>query len=108
MLTFIFQMFNIKPPKETKPMSWNYRIIQIPSDDEEGDVFVIREVYYDDADEILFWTEGDAAPIGSTYQEVSDDCDKMLEAFNKPVLFLTEDEDGEPTLIEVEEEEDEE
>ena len=115
--------FSINIPSQSDPerisnMSWNYRVIYLPKtpDDDSffnNDSFVIREVYYNDAGEIEFWAEEDASPIGETFEELCDDFDLMQEAFEKPILMLTE-EDGEAKLValddedEVDEDEDEE
>jgi len=95
----------------SKTMSWNYRVIYIPKDGDsifDDDQFVIREVFYNDDDEIEFWTEEDASPFGETFEELADDFDLMQEAFEKPILMLTKDEDGEDTLVELDDEDGEE
>ena len=46
--------------------------------------------------------------LGGSFEELCDDYDNMTEAFNKPILLLTEDEDGIPALVELDEEEEEE
>jgi hypothetical protein len=69
------------------------------------DCFVLREVFYNTSGEIEFWSEEDASAIGESFEELCNDYDNMQEAFEKPILLLTEDEDGNPTLIEIEDEE---
>jgi hypothetical protein len=113
MLTFRFnyRMTPVIAAKETKPMTWNYRVIMIPAEEDmlfSEDCFVIREVFYNSQDEIEFWSEEDATAMGASFEELCDDYDNMTEAFNKPILLLTEDEDGNPTLVELDDEEDEE
>ena len=109
--------FSINIPSQSDPerisaMSWNYRVIYLPKtpDDDSffnNDSFVIREVYYNDAGEIEFWAEEDASPIGETFEELCDDFDLMQEAFEKPILMLTE-EDGEAKLVALDDEEEDE
>jgi len=81
-------------------MSYDYRVVYIP--DEDVDFFVIREVFYNEDGDIIYWSEEDAVPTGETFEELCDDFDAMAEAFEKPVLML---QDGE--LIELEDEEEE-
>jgi hypothetical protein len=93
-------------------MSWNYRVIYLPKDPNDdsffnNDSFVIREVYYNDAGEIEFWAEEDALLIGETFEELCDDFDLMQEAFEKPILMLTE-EDGVGELVALDDEEEDE
>ena len=92
----------------SEDMTWNYRVIMLPNDKEDSfpdDAFVIREVYYNDEGEIDFWMEEDSRPYGETFEELADDFDLMAEAFEKPILMLTVDEDGEEKLIALEDEE---
>jgi len=92
--------------ERSETMSWNYRVIMLPKDAEDSfseDTFVIREVFYDENDEIEFWMEEDSVPLGETFEELADDFDLMAEAFEKPILMLTVDEDGEEKLVEIEE-----
>lgn len=93
-------------------MSWNYRVIYLPKNPNDdsffnNDSFVIREVYYNDAGEIEFWAEEDASPIGETFEELCDNFDLMQEAFEKPILMLTE-EDGVGELVALDDEEEDE
>lgn len=85
-------------------MSWNYRIVLEPKDETDAlfseDNFSIREVFYSPTGEILFWSDEEAAPFGVTFQEIADDFDMMAKAFLLPVLVLTENEEGEETLVE--------
>lgn len=109
MFSFAFRLFNIKPIpiEETSAMSWNYRVIMIPGNEDavfDEDLFVIREVFYNADGEIQFWSEEDASAIGETFDELCNDYDNMTAAFEKPILLLTEDEAGEPCLVEIEEE----
>ena len=112
MLTFRFN-YRMNPTfstKDTKPMTWNYRVIMIPADEDvlfSHDSFVIREVFYNSNDKIESWSEEDASALGVSFEELCDDYDHMTEAFNKPILLLTEDEDGIPTLVELDDEDEE-
>ena len=110
MLTFRFN-YLLTPTKETRPMTWNYRVIMIPAEEDvlfSEDAFVIREVFYDENDEIEFWSEEDATAMGGSFEELCDDYDNMTEAFNKPILVLVKGEDGEDELVELDDSEDEE
>ena len=92
-------------------MTWNYRVIMIPAEEDvlfSEDAFVIREVFYDENDEIEFWSEEDATAMGGSFEELCDDYDNMTEAFNKPILVLVKGEDGEDELVELDDSEDEE
>lgn len=92
----------------SEDMTWDYRVIMLPKDKEDvfsDDAFVIREVFYNDEGEIDFWMEEDSLPHGETFEELADDFDLMAEAFEKPILMLTVDEDGEEKLIALEDEE---
>ena len=67
------------------------------------DTFVIREVF---SIQTMKSSSGeDASALGGSFEELCDDYDNMTEAFNKPILLLTEDEDGIPALVELDEEE---
>jgi len=113
MFSHAFSLFSIKPTpiEETCAMTWNYRVIMIPADEGalfDDDMFVIREVFYNADDEIEFWSEEDSSPIGDSFEELCDDYDNMTAAFEKPILMLTKDEEGEPCLIELDDDEDDE
>jgi len=89
-------------------MTWNYRVVFIPKSSDsifDDDQFVIREVYYDENDEIEFWSEEDSTAFGETFEQLADDFDLMQEAFEKPILMLTQNEDGEDKLVELDDEE---
>ena len=110
MFSYAFSLFSIKPTpiEETCAMTWNYRVIMIPADEGalfDDDMFVIREVFYNADDEIEFWSEEDSSAMGDSFEELCNDYDNMTEAFNKPILLRTENEDGIPTLVELDDEE---
>jgi hypothetical protein len=97
--------------KRIGKMTWNYRVVFIPKSGDslfDDDQFVIREVYYNEDEEIEFWSEEDSTPFGETFEELASDFDLMQEAFEKPILMLTQDEDGEDKLVELDDEEEEE
>ena len=94
-------------------MTWNYRVIYLPKEENDDsffnqDSFVIREVFYDDEGNIEFWSSEDASPMGETFEEICDDFDNMALAFEKPILMLSKDAEGEEELIELDDEESEE
>ena len=108
--TLTFAGYALSSPSGDKTMSWNYRVLYIPEnkDDIFGEnSFSIREVFYNEEGEIEFWSEDNVAPTGTDFEELADDFDLMAEAFERPILMLTEDEDGTPSLVELEEDESE-
>lgn len=88
----------------SKTMDWNYRVVLDASDEDapEDILFTIREVFYDNDGEIMFWSDDSATPSGETFQELADDFDRMQEAFERPALKVVTNSDGEDTLEEVE------
>jgi len=91
-----------------KKMSWNYRVVYVPEDKDDifgENSFSIREVFYAEDGSIEFWSEEPSAPNGTDFEELCNDFDLMAEAFERPILILSENEDGEPALYEIEEEE---
>ena len=63
-------------------MSWNHRVMK----DKEG-FHSIREVYYKkDNKTVEMWTEEMMTPYGETPEEVKEELEQYLSAFNKPVL----------------------
>jgi hypothetical protein len=74
--------------------TWNYRIIKEVFDEEVS--YSIREVYYDDAEEVVaefYISLEDTGLTANTITELWSLYEKMGEAFELNVL--TEDEDGE-------------
>lgn len=76
-------------------MSWNYRVVEYYSNENPGNFDIpeeekyfyhIHEVYYDEEGNIQAWSENPDHPFGLTDNELKEDLNKMLEAFNKPVL----------------------
>lgn len=74
---------------------WNYRVtVESQSD---YDYYCIREVYYED-DKILGWTADGVGPDGETKNELANDLLRMTEAFDKPVIDVT-DEDNPKEIL---------
>ena len=74
---------------------WNLRVIQEKRSEEDGgDEFSVREVFYNDDDSIFAYSE---SPVSVTAESVSDLREYVtwfLEAFEKPVLVDGEVEFG--------------
>jgi hypothetical protein len=70
-------------------MTWDYRVTRR---DYAGEIdYAIREVYYDDNDKIVSWTVDEIAAAGANIEEVKDALQRMLEACDKPVLDITDE-----------------
>lgn len=54
-------------------------------------VFEIREVYYDDDDNVVGMTADAIGPYGESILELQDDLNKLADAFNRPVIDITEE-----------------
>ena len=73
-------------------MTWNYRVFLIPGGSPlEEDIYAIKEVYYNEDDEIEFWSEANMAPIGGSVEDLEEELNKFYEAFNEPVLMIQGD-----------------
>ena len=70
-------------------MSWNYRVTRVPVGEEF--LYEIREVYYNDHGQPTGWTERPVAPLAETMGDLAADLRQMLEALDKPVLWLSAD-----------------
>lgn len=84
-------------------MSWNYRVVfdDINALDNEIGEYTIREVFYDEDGEVDFWDDEAAVPNGNSYEELQDDMNLFMEAFELPCLVLEIDEEtGEEALVE--------
>ena len=66
-------------------MTWNYRVVRrvYPGADEE---FYVHEVYYTASRVAHARSELPSAPCGDTPEELRADLERMLKAFEKPVL----------------------
>lgn len=73
-------------------MSWDYRIVFFPYEEgsDEGE-FVLREVYYDEEGEVTWYADDNVELVAHDFWEFAEDFDVMADAFNKPVLVVTED-----------------
>lgn len=73
-------------------MSWNYRIMKRA--ESYDDEFVLSEVFYNDDNIIDGWGMGNdgkgEAPYGETLEELRNNLEMMLEAFDKPFLMEAE------------------
>jgi hypothetical protein len=49
--------------------------------------FMIHEVYYDENNKIVSWTENPVAPAGETIEDLRKELQLFLDALNKPVLI---------------------
>lgn len=68
--------------------TWNYRLVKtLTSGDHE---YTFREVYYNDAGDVLYWSAGPCYPAGETLDEVAHDVQHMQEALTLPVLTATD------------------
>ena len=86
-----------------KDMSWNYRVVfdDVNALDNEIGEYTIREVFYDEDGEIDFWGDEAAVPNANSYDELQEDMNLFMEAFELPCLVLTIDEEtGEESLVE--------
>jgi hypothetical protein len=73
-------------------MTWNYRVFLLPSASAlEEDLYVIKEVYYNEDDEIEFWSEGNMTPMGNSVEDLEEEMNKFYEAFSEPVLMVEGD-----------------
>lgn len=70
-------------------MSWNYRITKEVYNHkylaEPETIYGVREVYYDDNEDIVNFSEKPII-IGDSLQEVKDTLTRMIECCDKPVL----------------------
>lgn len=68
--------------------NWNYRIMRTVQKTPTGEeaTYGFHEVYYREDDSIEGWTEDPCAPMGETFDELSNDLARMLAAMTRPVL----------------------
>lgn len=71
---------------------WNYRVIKRVG--KSTVYYDIQEVYYNNAGDIEYWTDGTCAPWGETRAELNRDLALMTEAFSKPTLRFEDGPDG--------------
>lgn len=70
-------------------MSWNYRVISYPVD-EETRCLEVHEVYYNEDGAIGAITEKSVSPYGETEEEFRADMEKFQEALKNPMLKIEE------------------
>ena len=74
---------------------WNYRFTKQtvkPPNQAPEIQYAIREVYYDDHDNIVAWTEDPIDFVGDTPEEVADSLRRALESHEKGVVDLDSEE----------------
>jgi len=81
---------------------WNYRAVARYATDKP--YYTIRECFYNECDDRIprSWSERDSIPFGDSLDELKEDLNMMLLAFNKPVLV--EEFDGEGNAVRLVEE----
>jgi hypothetical protein len=77
--------------KDDHPRSWDYRVCvgtaanATSLADEGEEIFTIIEVYYNDAGEIVLWSDNVGA-LGESPEELRRDLQCMIEAIDRPLL----------------------
>ena len=61
-------------------VSWNYRVTHRPKSPMEG--FQIREVYYNDAGDVVMYSVDGITPFGDLVEELEVDMNYMVDAMN--------------------------
>ncbi len=74
--------------------SWNYRVILCPQDKDQPEVLQIHEVEYNEAGKAVNWSETGASPFGGNLEELKDDAERLLTAFDKPVCKVVRKQRG--------------
>lgn len=68
---------------------WNYRVTR---DTSQLPQYGIREVYYREKDDaIAAWTSSPFDLVGETPEDIKDDIELVLLAFNLPVIDITDE-----------------
>lgn len=70
-------------------MTWEYRVAKRGAA-QGAETYEIREVYYNAAGEIRFWSTDANEPSGDDLEELAADLNHMTRALSKPVLDLDE------------------
>ena len=65
---------------------WNYRVIKTHYPDTGEDTYQVFEVYYNEQNEIEFWSASPDTASGENLTELRDDLQHQLEALDKAVL----------------------
>ena len=81
-------------------MSWRYRVFRSDLEDEVS--YSIHEVYT--TDDGINWTTDEMSPRGETLKELADDLERMRRALYEPVLREVLNVQGEPHLLETDDE----
>ena len=81
-------------------VSWRYRVFR--SDHEDEASYSIHEVYT--ADDGVSWTTDEMSPRGETSRGLADDLERMGRALYEPVLREVLNVQGEPYLLETDDE----
>lgn len=69
---------------------WNYRVVRSRSELENEYYYSIREVYYNDKNEIVGISSESQKPIGNSLEELQVNIERMLKACEKDVLIEDE------------------
>lgn len=80
---------------------WNYRVIECEGKGEEPTLFQIHEVEYNVNGRATNWSETGTSPVGTTLEELKADTERLLSAFEKPILKVVRQTRG-YELVEVE------
>lgn len=64
---------------------WDYRVTH------EHSLYSIREVYYDENNKPHSWSERPVYPMGETIEELNADLTHYMNAYMKPVLYISDD-----------------
>lgn len=65
-------------------MQWNYRVVRF-TDSYNRESYRIHEAYYQD-DKVTAISDEPIYPTGENISDLNDDIQRMLKAFDKPVL----------------------
>lgn len=66
-------------------MSWNYRVIN------KNGIYGIKEVYYEDNNEIKAWSQDFMYPYGENIEELKRDFELFQRALSKPIMIEEND-----------------
>jgi hypothetical protein len=69
---------------ETRPMTWNYRVIRHVGPGDRVS-YRIHEVYYE-GDQVVTVTEEAVTPSGEEMEDLKEQFEQMKTAFEKPIL----------------------
>jgi len=78
--------------EEFKISYWNYRVVsrQYEHGDDIEESYTIHSVYYNGDGSIKAFSTEHTYPSGSTEKELKGDLEKMMDAFKKPTLTMSE------------------